>query len=328
MKVLLFTEFYNIFKTSGLGKAIEHQMKALKTNKVSYTLNLKDDYDIIHINHYGPKSYKMSNLSHKKGKKVVYHAHSTYEDFRNSFILSNFWSNKFKKRIIKCYSTGDVIITPTNYSKKLLESYGIKKRIEVVSNGIDLSFFKQSNNNFREKNNFSKNEKLIMCVGTYMERKGILDFVELAKKFQEYKFLWFGESPLWLAPKKIRKAVKTKIPNLHFMGYVNPNILRDAYNSADLFLYTTHEETEGMPIMEALACKTRALINDIGVFEDYIDKKDVYKYKNMDEASKLIPMILENKLPDLTANGYKKVKDKNINNIGKRLKEIYESVLK
>ena len=328
MKILLYTEFYNIFKTSGLGKAIEHQMKALETNNICYTLNLKDDYDIIHINHYGPKSYRMSNLSRKNGKKVVYHAHSTYEDFRNSFILSNFWSNKFKKRIIKCYSTGDVIITPTNYSKKLLESYGIKKRIEVVSNGIDLSFFKRSSNNFRKKYNFSKNEKLIMCVGTYMERKGLLDFVELAKKFPEYHFLWFGESPLWLAPKKIRKAVKTKLSNLHFMGYVNPDILRDAYSSADLFLYTTHEETEGMPIMEALACKTKALIDDIGVFEDYIDKKDVYKYKNLDEAYKLISMILENELPDLTDNGYEKVKDKDIKIVGKRLKEIYESVLK
>lgn len=50
-----------------------------------------------------------------------------------------------------------------------------------------------------------------------MERKEILDFVELAKKLPEYKFLWFGESPLWLAPNKIRRAVKTKIPNLYFM---------------------------------------------------------------------------------------------------------------
>ena len=80
--------------------------------------------------------------------------------------------------------------------------------------------------------------------------------------------------------------------------------------------------------MEVLACKTKALINDIGVFEDYIDKKDVYKYKNMNEASKLIPIILENKLPDLTDNGYEKVKDKDIIIVGKRLKEIYESVLK
>ena len=36
MKVLLYTEFYNIFKTSGLGKAIEHQMKALEKNNICY----------------------------------------------------------------------------------------------------------------------------------------------------------------------------------------------------------------------------------------------------------------------------------------------------
>ena len=327
MKVLLYTEFYKIFKTSGLGKAIEHQMRALETNNIDYTLNLNDDYDIVHINHYGPKSYKLSKKTHKKGKKVVYHAHSTYEDFRNSFIMANFWSKKFKKRIIKCYSTGDVIVTPTNYSKKLLESYGIENRIEVVSNGIDLEFFKNQRNEFRKNHNFLDSDKLIICVGTYMERKGLLDFVELAKQLPNYKFLWFGESPLWLAPRKIRKAVKTKLNNLYFMGYVNPDVLREAYSTADLFLYTTHEETEGMPIMEALACKTKSLINDIGVFEDYVDKEDVYKYKSINEARELIVKILDNKLPDLTSNGYEKVKDKDIKVVGLKLKVIYESVL-
>lgn len=328
MKVLLYTEFYNALKTSGLGKAIEHQCIALKNNNVAYTLNLKDDYDIIHINHYGPKSYKMSLKSHKNGKKVVYHAHSTEEDFRNSFILTNTISKWFKKRIIKCYTTGDVIVTPTEYSKKLLKKYGIKNRIEVVSNGIDLSFFqKNDNNSFREKYKFSKNDKLIICVGTYMKRKGILDFVELAKKMPNYNFLWFGESPLILAPKKIKKAVKTKLKNLFFMGYVEPEVLRDAYSTADLFLYTTNEETEGIPILEALACKTKTLVRDIPVFSDFEDKKDVYKFKTNAEAIDLIEKILNNKIKDLTEIGYDKVKDKDINIVGKKLKKIYNELL-
>lgn len=113
---------------SGLGKAIKHQMKALESANVEYTTNLKDDYDIIHINFYGPRSYHLAKKAHRKGKKVVYHAHSTEEDFRSGFIFCKQLAPLFKRWLIKCYSLGDVIVTPTPYSKRLLEGYGIRKK--------------------------------------------------------------------------------------------------------------------------------------------------------------------------------------------------------
>ena len=114
-KVLLYTEFEKLQRESGLGKAIRHQEQALKENKIKYTLNKKDDFDIVHINFYGPGSFLMAKKAKRLGKKVVYHAHSTEEDFRNSFILSNQIAPAFKKWIVECYKLGDVIITPTPY---------------------------------------------------------------------------------------------------------------------------------------------------------------------------------------------------------------------
>ena len=106
MKVLLYTEFENLIHQSGLGKAVKHQMRALEENGVPYTRNPKDDYDIIHINWYGPRSYHLAKKAHRMGKKVVYHAHSTEEDFRNSFKFSNTIAPLFKKWICKCYRLG------------------------------------------------------------------------------------------------------------------------------------------------------------------------------------------------------------------------------
>ena len=163
MKVLLYTEGEKIFSNSGLGKAIKHQMKALDSVGVPYTTNVKDDYDIVHINFYGPNSYHIAKSAKRKGKKVVYHARSTEEDFKNGFIFSKQISPMFKKWIIKCYSLGDVIITPTPYSKKLLEGYGIDKKIYDISNGIELDLFKKdkdSRDRFRKKYNFSDKLKL------------------------------------------------------------------------------------------------------------------------------------------------------------------------
>lgn len=331
MKVLLYSEFEKMNRKSGLGKAIKHQMNALEENNIPFTKNLKDDYDLVHINTYGLKSYKLAKKAKKHGKKVIYHAHSTEEDFRNSFIFSNQLAPLFKKWIIKCYTLGDHILTPTPYSKKLLESYGIKVPITDISNGINVKFFEKNNElgkKFRKKFNYTKDDKIIMGVGLYIERKGILDFVELAKRLPQYKFIWFGHSPLSMSPKKIKKAVNTKLDNLVFAGYVEPEVLKTAYSGCDLYLFPTLEETEGIPIMEACAAKIPTLIRDIPVFSGWLkDGKNVYKAKNLEEFEDKIIKILDGTLPNITDEGYKVAQSRDIKKIGKKLIDIYKQVL-
>lgn len=331
MKVLLYTEGLKTISKSGLGKAIKHQIKALKENNIDYTTNLDDDYDILHINFYGPKSYLYAKKAKKEGKKIIYHAHSTEEDFRNSFIGSNLVSPQFKQWLITCYSLGDRIITPTPYSKKLLEGYGIDVPIISISNGVDVKFFEKNvklGQEFRQKYGFKKNEKVIMGVGLYIERKGILDFVELAKRLPNYKFIWFGHSPLAASPAKVRKAVNTKLDNLFFPGYVEPTELKGAYSGADLFIFPTQEETEGIPILEACSAKIKAIVRDIGVFDEWLlDGVNVYKAKDVDEFEEKIIKVLNNDLPDLTEEGYQVALNHDIKKVGKDLVNIYKDVL-
>ena len=173
MKVFLYTEGEKLFSKSGLGKAIKHQMKALESVGIPYTTKRDEDYDIVHINFYGPNSFALAKLAKFKGKKVVYHAHSTEEDFKNGFIFCKQISPAFKKWLINCYSTGDVIITPTPYSKRLLEGYGIKKKIYAISNGIELNLFKRDEDAgaaFRRRYGYTKEDKVIIGIGLYIEK--------------------------------------------------------------------------------------------------------------------------------------------------------------
>ena len=334
MKVLLYTENFESVKNSGLGRAIEHQMTALTNEKIEYTTNPKDDYDIMHINTWFLKSYFVAKKAKKKGKKIVYHAHSTEEDYRHGFILAKQTSKIIKWWLIKCYSLGDVIVTPTIYSKRLLEGYkGLEnKKIYAISNGIDLSFFeanKKYGEEFRKKYNFKKDDKVIVGIGLYIERKGIVDFVELAKRMPEYKFIWFGYSPLAAATAPVRRAVNTKLPNLTFAGYVEKEMIRAALNGCDLYMFPTLEETEGIPIIEGMACKTPAIVRDIPIFDEWlIDGKNMYKAKDVDAFEEKIKKILNKELPDLTNNYKKVVEERDLNNIGKQLKDVYLEVLK
>lgn len=334
MKILLYAEGLKTIGKSGLGKAIKHQMKALEDEHIDYTLNTKDDYDILHINTWWLKSYFLAKKAKRKGKKIVYHAHSTEEDYKNGFILAKQTSKLVKWWLIKCYSLGDVIVTPTVYSKRLLENYkGLEnKRIYAISNGIDLDFFKPNKEygkEFREKYGYKNTDKVIVGIGLYIERKGIIDFVELAKRMPEYKFIWFGYSPLAAATYPVRKAVNTKLDNLTFAGYVERDMIRAALNGCDLYLFPTLEETEGIPIIEAMACKTPSIVRDIPIFEGWLeDGKNMYKAKDVDAFETKIKDILNGKLKDVTNNYQKVVDERDMKNIGKQLKEVYEEVLK
>lgn len=332
MKVLLYTENERMVGKSGLGKAIKHQMKALDSVGIKYTTNSKEDYDILHINTYFPKSYFLAKKAKKNGKKIVYHAHSTEEDYKNGFIFAKQTSKLFKKWLIKCYSLGDVIVTPTIYSKKLLQGYkGLEdKKIYDVSNGIELDFFKKDEKlgeEFRKKYGYTKDDKVIFGIGLYIERKGIVDFVELARRLPEYKFIWFGYSPLLAATKPVKKAVHTKLDNLTFAGYVDQEMIKAAMSGGDLFLFPTLEETEGIPIIEACACKCNAIIRDIPIFEDWlIDGKNVYKAKLVDDFENKIKLFFDGKLPSLTDNAYEIAKKRSIKTVGKKLEKIYKEV--
>ena len=117
MKVLLFSEAKNTFSRSGVGQALNHQKEALGVNNVEYTLDPTDNYDIIHINTIGLKSWKALKKAKKQGKPVIYHTHTTYEDFKNSIKFSNQLAPIIKFWAKKLYNSADYLISPTEYTK-------------------------------------------------------------------------------------------------------------------------------------------------------------------------------------------------------------------
>ncbi len=331
MKILLHTGKFKEVEKSGVGRAIVHQKKALDLMHIPYTTNPNDDFDIVHINTIFPESLMLAKKCKQNGKKVIFHAHSTEEDFRNSFKLSNGVSPLFRKWLKICYGSADLLITPTPYSKKVLEKYDLNKEIIPISNGIDLEFFdikKAKPEEFRKKYGFTKDDKIIISVGLYIERKGILEFIELARRLPQYKFVWFGYTNPALVPVKIKEAMRNKTSNCFFPGYIKSNELKDAYAGCDLYIFPTKEETEGIVLLEALAMKAKTLVSDIPIYDEWlIDGVNIYKAKNIDEFEEKIKKIIEGKLPDLTKEGYKVARDRDIKKIGYELKKVYEYVL-
>ena len=332
MKVLLYSEGMSKIGKSGLGRAIRHQQKALELAGIEYSMDLEDeDFDVFHVNTYFLKSQHMAKKFRKMGKAIVYHAHSTEEDFKNSFLLSNQISPIFKKWLIYCYRMGDVLITPTAYSKSILDGYGIEREIYAISNGIEIERFKpipEARQKFCRRFNFQPDQKIVMGIGLYLKRKGILDFVELAKRMPDIQFIWFGYTDLAICTSEVRDAVKTESPNLHFAGYVKNDEIILALQGADLYLFPTHEETEGIPAIEACAARADFIVRDIPVFDDWLeDGVNTYKARDIDEFEEKIRLFFSGRLPSLTQAAFEVAKNRDLAYIGGELRKVYERAM-
>ena len=333
MKVLLYQGGKKLVARSGVGRALEHQRRALESAGIDYTFDPKDDYSLVHLNTVFPDSLLMSLRAGAAGKTVIYYGHSTMEDFRNSFPGSNAAAGLFRRWIEKCYSSADLVITPTPYSRRLLEACRLSAPVRALSNGIDLEIFRrdaQGGERFRKSYGFSPLQKIVLGVGHYMERKGILDFMEMAERFPQYQFVWFGYTPPALTTGRVRRAIRwmsRKLSNLFFPGYADRQALLDAYSGSDLFFFPTREETEGIVMLEAMAMRLPILVRDIPVYEGWLEhKKSVYKGRSQEEFADLLAGILEGKLPDLTQEAYRVVEKNSIEHIGCALAEIYDEL--
>ena len=207
-------------------------------------------------------------------------------------------------------------------------SYGITNQIEVLSNGIETTDYtnsQQYRDTFRKRYGYDPTDKIILSVGSYFKRKGIVDFVEFAKKMSEYKFIWFGYNADYQIPTDVWEAVYTQLPNLIFAGYCPKQELIEAYSGCDLFIFPSYEETEGIVTLEALSTEIPVLVRDIGVYEDWLEHGvNAYKANSQQDFLYYSKAILEKEIHSLVKEGRKVATDRDANLQGLLLLNLFE----
>ena len=332
MKVLLYEQNANMQKKSGIGRALRHQKKALELNGIETTFNPKDTYDFVHINSSFSKSYRFVKKLNKKGIPCVVHGHSTYEDFRESFRLWRFIEPWFDRNLTKIYGEAKMIITTTPYSKKLIENYECTKcPVEAISNGIDLDEYAyelEKINAFKNHFKIKEGQKVVIGIGLLFKRKGLHDFIEVARRMPNITFIWFGALNSILVTHEINKAIRHRPKNVIMAGYIDGAIIKGAMQGADCFFFPSYEETEGIVVLEALASRVPLLVRDIPVYNRWLENnKNCYMANNNDEFIEKINFILENNNSEIIENGFKVAEERNLKTIGKSLIETYKRII-
>ncbi|MHA1820646.1 MAG: glycosyltransferase family 4 protein [Promethearchaeota archaeon] len=348
-------------KTSG-GIEVNTEMVIKYLRKLGHNVSRNKEFDngvrpdIVVSSTFGPLAALFLYRIKKKYKcACVQHAHTTIEDMKGGIIPK---ANSIIDKLVaiylrKIYSFSHVLITPTSYSKKCLENMGIKtKPIIPVSNGIEIDKFKykpEYRKRFREflkkTYNIGEDARVIVNVGVVWDRKAPDVWYKTALQLPEYYFVWVG-------PKNNNKIAEKaeSLPNVFFTGYY-PEIV-DAYYGGDLFFYPSYVENQGIPLIEAAACKIPIVARDIEPFEWLKSPEACLKGNTIEDFVNNIKLIFnsmsmnddpttqnnKNKSDDaqntisidaLTENAYKLVlKYHDFSSIIKKVVEIYRAAIR
>ncbi|MBB6062456.1 glycosyltransferase involved in cell wall biosynthesis [Thermosipho japonicus] len=200
--------------------------------------------------------------------------HTMYEYYRNYLPLIIRPTLKQTQKMIKNWCLKlDKVISPTNNIKNLLVSYGVpEEHVVVIPTGIDVNKFnKPIEWNIKEEYNIKPNEKILLFVGRLGPEKNVDFLINVFHKiFQEeknIKFIIIGDGT---ERHKLEEIVieYSLQKNIIFAGAQPREKVIDAYKQADLFIFASYTETQGLVILESMAAGTPVVaLGKMGVYD-------------------------------------------------------------
>lgn len=319
---------------SGIGAAMRHQEEIVRLLGHEVISSPLARADVIHLNTPFPDTLLYGLWARLRGVPIVQWAHSTEEDFRDSFTGANRVAGLFRRWIALLYRRGDVVVTPTDYARQLISGprYGITAPIRVLSNGVDTDFFRpdpSARERLRESLGLAPDARVVVSVGLQIVRKGIVDWVELARRMPETTFIWYGRTDPAMITSTVKRAIDAAPANCLFPGYVRPETLREAYCGADAFCFLTKEETEGIVLLEALACGASVVLRDIPIYHDWLpDGRITHQVPTgpdfAGDVAQRLRALFAGELPQTQAAGRAVAESLSLPAVAQQLQTIYE----
>ena len=158
------------------------------------------------------------------------------------------------------------VVTPSRWLADVVgESFLRDCPVRVIHNGIDLSVFRPTESDFREKHGLTGKRILLGVAFGWDERKGLDVFIELARRLSDsYRIVLVGTDD------RVDRMLPDSILSIHRTQ--DQRELAEIYSVADLFVNPTREENYPTVNMESLACGTPILTFRTGGSPEILDE--------------------------------------------------------
>ena len=223
---------------------------------------------------------------------VVHTYHTVYEDYTHYFIPSKRAGKKLVSIASKTFAGFcDRIIVPTNKTKKLLLTYGIREEmIDIIPTGINIPEI-YDKKLLRKSLGIDEDAKVILYLGRLGAEKNIQEIMAYYDKLKDddIKLYIVGGGPYLNTLKEDSDKLNKEVV---FTGMVDANSVNRYYQAADIFVTASTSETQGLTYYEALANGTIALCRDDSVLDGVIKNGfNGFRYQDFQGFEKFIDRV-------------------------------------
>lgn len=224
------------------------------------------------------ETLKILQQMNYKGK-IGLEVHTTYE--QNLKYLKN-----------KVIDIVDFVIVPSKYQKNLVGSILENKRIHIVGNAISNCIM------YQRDSVLGHGKKIILWVGRLDQHKNWRLFLKIANELhkRDYSYLYWIVGGLKSETSEICEFEKM-IYQYHLECVVRwiPQVSYDrisriyscAANSGGCYISTSINESFGMTIIEAMACKCPVIVNRVGALPELVEDGKGLCLGEMDTAEQI-----------------------------------------
>ncbi|MGC1521381.1 MAG: glycosyltransferase [Steroidobacteraceae bacterium] len=218
-------------------------------------------FDVVHIHTPFLAHYAGVKFARAHGTPVVATYHTLFEEYLHHYVpllprrLTGALARRFSRS--QCNQM-DAVIAPSQAMKTALLAYGIDAHIEILPTGLPAERFQLGDGAaFRRRHGLSAEQPLLLFVGRAAHEKNIGFLIEMMVELRELRpdamLLIAGEGPAEdsLRAQAARLGLKDRV---RFLGYFDRSgELQDCYSAADVFVFSSLTETQGLVLLEAMA---------------------------------------------------------------------------
>jgi len=212
----------------------------------------EEKIDIIHSHQPFGIGLAAMFLARKMKVPFVYSFHTLFSRYVHNIPLL---PKRLSKFLISTYLTWfcnqtDTVIVGTKMVRRYLKACGVKTRIEVLPTGVKIS-----PSRLRHYGTTTLPQKNLLYTGRLSKEKNIPFLLEAFQliELQEpnIQLILVGGGPL---EKEIRERANKISPKIIVIGQKSRDEVLEYYHKAEIFVYASRTETQGLVLTEAKAC--------------------------------------------------------------------------
>ena len=261
----------------GVGSAYMEQVKLVKEQSDIFNVlegKEKGKADIFHIHTVNPTF----RLRMTKRHLNVCYVHFLPTTLDGSIKLPKLAFRIFKRYVIGFYRKADEIVVVNSVFVKPLIALGLKaENVTYIPNYVSKDEFYRLPDAerlaLRAQYKIDSSAFVVLGCGQVQTRKGVVDYVECAKRHPEIEFVWaggFSFGAITDGHEELKRIMDNPPKNVHFIGIVDRTKMNGIFNMCDVLFMPSLAELFPMSILEAANSGTPILLRDLDLYKDIL----------------------------------------------------------